>query len=115
MTSGTLSRLMPPCTNLSREREREGEREEGACSKCLTWSFNSTNLTRRHCSHIYRGLLYSAQSAKKKDPGRARQNSLAKAGTNFTKPGAQNKGNLCSFDRLTEMVLGGVDCGPSQI
>ena len=42
----------------------------------------------------YRGLLYSAQSTFKKDPGRARQNSLATAGTNFTKPGAQNKGDL---------------------
>ena len=31
----------------------------------------------------------------KKDPGRARQNSLATAGTNFTKPGAHNKGALC--------------------
>ena len=31
----------------------------------------------------------------KKDPGRARQNSVATAGTNFTKPGAQNKGDLC--------------------
>ena len=31
----------------------------------------------------------------KKDPGRARQNSLATAGTNFTKPGVQNKGDLC--------------------
>ena len=27
----------------------------------------------------------------KKDPGRAKQNSLATAVTNFTKPGAQNK------------------------
>ena len=31
----------------------------------------------------------------KKDPGRARQNSLAIAGTNFIKLGAQNKGDLC--------------------
>ena len=31
----------------------------------------------------------------KKDPGRARQKSLATAGTNSTKPGAQNKVNLC--------------------
>ena len=45
---------------------------------------------------IYRGLLYSAQNIVKKDPGRARQNSLATAGTNFTKPGAQNKGDLCT-------------------
>ena len=44
----------------------------------------------------YRGLLYSAQSTFKKDLGRARQNSLATAGTNFTKPGAQNKGDLCN-------------------
>ena len=32
----------------------------------------------------------------KKDPGRARQSSLVTAGTNFTKPGAQNKGDLCT-------------------
>ena len=31
----------------------------------------------------------------KKDPGRARQSSLATAETNFTKPGAQNKGDPC--------------------
>ena len=45
----------------------------------------------------YRGLLYSAQNTFKKDPGRARQNSLATAGTNFTKPGAQNIGDLCIY------------------
>ena len=45
----------------------------------------------------YRGLLYCAQNIVKKDPGRAWQNSLATAGTNFTKPGAQNKGDLCIF------------------
>ena len=39
---------------------------------------------------LYRGLLYSAQNLVKKDPGRAKQKSLATAGTNFTKPGAQN-------------------------
>ena len=32
----------------------------------------------------------------KKDPGRAKQNSLATARTNFTKPGTQNKGDLCT-------------------
>ena len=31
----------------------------------------------------------------KKDPGRDRQNSLATARANFTKPGARNKGDLC--------------------
>ena len=45
---------------------------------------------------MYRGPLYSAQNMVKKDPGRAGQNSLATAGTKFTKPGAQNKGDLCS-------------------
>ena len=39
------------------------------------------------------------QNIVKKDPGRARQNSLATAGTNFTKPGAQNKGDLCTQHR----------------
>ena len=33
-------------------------------------------------------------------PGRARQNSLATAGTNFTKPGAQNKGDLCMTSQV---------------
>ena len=45
---------------------------------------------------LYRGLLYSAQNIVKKDPGRAKQKSLATAGANFTKPGAQNKGDLCN-------------------
>ena len=45
----------------------------------------------------YRGLLYSAQNISKKDPGRVKQKSLATAITNFTKPGAQNKGDLCTF------------------
>ena len=45
---------------------------------------------------MYRGLLYSAQNMVKRDPGRARQNSLATAGTNLTKPGAHNKGDLCT-------------------
>ena len=40
---------------------------------------------------IYRGPLYSAQNIVKKDPSWAGQNSLATAGTNFTKPGEQNK------------------------
>ena len=44
---------------------------------------------------IYRGLLYSAQDILKKDPGRAKLKSLATAVANFTKPGAQNKGDLC--------------------
>ena len=47
----------------------------------------------------YRGLLYSAQSTFKQDPGRVRQKSLVTAGTNFTKPGAHNKGDLCSVGR----------------
>ena len=41
---------------------------------------------------IQRSPLFCAKhTVVKKDPGRARQNSLATAGTNFTKPGAQNK------------------------
>ena len=43
---------------------------------------------------IQRSPLFFANIVKK-DPGRAKQNSLATAGTNFTKPGAQNKGDLC--------------------
>ena len=39
---------------------------------------------------MYRGRLYSAQSMFKEDPGRARQNSLATAGMNFTKPEAHH-------------------------
>ena len=45
----------------------------------------------------YRGFLCPAQNIIKKDPGRARKNSLATAGPNFTKPGAQNKGDLYSI------------------
>ena len=44
--------------------------------------------------YIQRSPLFCA-SIFKKDPGRARQNSLATAGTNFTKPGVHNKGDLC--------------------
>ena len=44
---------------------------------------------------LYRDLLYSAQNIVKKDPGRNRLNSPATAGTNFTKPEAQNKGDHC--------------------
>ena len=49
---------------------------------------------------VQRSPLFCANIVKK-DPGRARQNSLATAGTNFTKPGAQNKGDLCSCIRFT--------------
>ena len=44
----------------------------------------------------YRAQLNSAQRALKKDLGRARQNRLATAGTNFTKSGAQNKVDPCT-------------------
>ena len=44
--------------------------------------------------NIQRFPLFYANIVKK-DPGLARQNSLATAGANFTKPGAQNKVNLC--------------------
>ena len=44
---------------------------------------------------VYRGRLYPAQNTTKHYPGRAGQNSLATAGTNFTKPGAQHKVDLC--------------------
>ena len=52
---------------------------------------------------MYSGLLYSAQNIVKKDPGRAMQNSLATAQTNFTQPGAQIKGDLCTLYRSTEI------------
>ena len=45
-------------------------------------------------SYVQRSPLFCANISKK-DPGRVRQNSLATAGTNFTKPGAHNKGDLC--------------------
>ena len=47
---------------------------------------------------IQRSPLFCA-SIVKKGPGRARQNSRAAAGTNFTKPGAQNKGDLCRVEQ----------------
>ena len=49
------------------------------------------------CMHLclQRSPLLCANIVKK-DPGRARRNSLATARTNFTKPGAQNKGDLCT-------------------
>ena len=47
-------------------------------------------------SRKYRVRLYSAQSKFENEPGRARQNSLATAGTNLVKPGAQNKVDPCT-------------------
>ena len=44
---------------------------------------------------IQRSPLFCANIVKK-DPGRARQSSVAAAGANFTKPGAHNKGDLCT-------------------
>ena len=48
----------------------------------------------------YRARLYFAQSTVKKDPDRAKQSSLATAGTNFTKPGAHNKWDLCTVSMI---------------
>ena len=53
---------------------------------------------------LQRSPLFCANIVKK-DLGRARQNNLATAGTNFTKPGAQNIGDLCSCIRLRQVVL----------
>ena len=54
---------------------------------------------------IQRSPLFCANTCKK-DPGRTRRNSLATAATNFTKPGAQNKGDLCtSFICKSEVLL----------
>ena len=47
----------------------------------------------------YRGRLYSAQNIVKKIPGRAMQNSLATAGTNFTKPW-RSVHHICSNSEL---------------
>ena len=45
---------------------------------------------------VQRSSLFWANIVKK-DPDRARQNSLATAGTNFTKPGAQNKEDIREY------------------
>ena len=37
----------------------------------------------------------------KKNPSRAKETTLATAGTNFTKPGAQKKGDLCISTFMT--------------
>ena len=44
--------------------------------------------------NLQRSPLFCANLVKR-DPGRARQKSLATAGTNFTKPGAHTKVDLC--------------------
>ena len=49
-------------------------------------------------TYVQRSPLFCANTFKK-DPGRARQTSLATAGTNFTKPGAHNKGDLCTANQ----------------
>ena len=44
------------------------------------------------------------QNIVKKDPGRARQNSLATEGTNFTKPGARNKVDLSTSSSFSHSL-----------
>ena len=56
---------------------------------------NDRKLFPKNNHELYRARLNSAHSTFKKDPGRVRQNSLATTGTNFTKPGAQNKVYPC--------------------
>ena len=68
-------------------------------SSRFTFSFGRLRLDQ------YRGLLYSAQNIVKKDPGRAMQNNLVTAQTNFTKPGVQNKGDLCTFLIFCHFVI----------
>ena len=51
------------------------------------------------CKGYRRSPLFCA-NIDKRDPGRARQNSLATAGTNFTKPGAQKKVDLCTNRKI---------------
>ena len=53
---------------------------------------------------VQRSPLFCANIVKK-DPGRTRQNSLATAGTNFTKPGAHNKGDLCNKSAKWASIL----------
>ena len=50
--------------------------------------------------YVQRSTLFCANIVKK-DPGKARQNSLATAGTNFTKPGAHNKVHLCTMVQIS--------------
>ena len=50
-------------------------------------------------TQVQRSPLFCAKRDKRY-LGRARQNSLATAGTNFTKPGAHNKGDLCTIRLL---------------
>ena len=55
--------------------------------------------------YVQRSPLFCANIVKK-DPGIARQKSLATARTNFTKPGAHNKGDLCTYVRTHEITFG---------
>ena len=45
---------------------------------------------------VQRSPLFCANIVKK-GPGRTRRNSLSTAGLNLSKPGAHNKGDLCSM------------------
>ena len=56
-----------------------------------TWSYRRQQKAR---TSVQRSTLFCANIVKK-DPGRARQNSQATAGTNFTKPGAHSNVDLC--------------------
>ena len=53
---------------------------------------------------VQKSPLFCANIVVNKDPARARQNSLATAGTNFTKLGAQNKGHLCTVGLLSTIT-----------
>ena len=54
--------------------------------------------------YVQRSPLFCANIVKK-DPGIARQKSLATARTNFTKPGAHNKGDLCRYTEIFGMIV----------
>ena len=65
------------------------------CVTCAGGLVTQSDVTVLYFLYVQSSTLFCANTYKK-DPGRARQSSLATAGTNFTKPGAQNKGDLCT-------------------
>ena len=70
----------------------------------LPAAFSQPRSNHKEVPSRYRARLYSVQNTFKKDPGRTRQNSLATAGTHFTKPGAQNKVDPCIVQRQTAVT-----------
>ena len=96
-----------PCGGRVTERVNHKGQNSSTLGHCAIFSVTASCIAypRVWSLVLYRGLLYSARNIVKQDPGRARQKSLYTAIANFTKPGAQNKGDLCSDPMTTKRLF----------